>query len=62
MVHFTRKNSFKSKTNFFTKYIIAGLPHTQGIKGNSGNFQVIENLWETEGTLVYFLNSKKLRK
>ena len=50
MVHFTRKNSFKSKTNFFTKYIIAGLPHTQGIKGNSGSFQVIENLLETEGT------------
>ena len=30
-------------------YIITGLPHTQGIQGNSGNFQVEENLRETQG-------------
>ena len=45
-----------------------GLPHTQGtqgIQGNSGNFQVEENLRETQedsgnlGILIYFLNSGK---
>ena len=33
-------------------YIITGLQHTQGTQGiqeNSGNFQVIENLRETQG-------------
>ena len=39
-----------------------GLPHTQGIQGNSGNFQVEENLRETQGILIYYLNSGKLRK
>ena len=37
---------------------IAGLPHTQAtqrIQGNSGNFQVIENLRETLGILILFL-------
>ena len=32
--------------------VITGLPHTQGtqgIQGNSGNFQVEENLRETQG-------------
>ena len=29
-------------------HIGSGLPHTQGIQGNSGNFQVIENLRETQ--------------
>ena len=40
-----------------------GLPHTQGtqgIQGNSGNFQVEKNLRETQGDLVYLLNSGKL--
>ena len=39
-----------------------GLPHTQetqGIQGNSGNFQVEENLRETQGVFIYFLNSGK---
>ena len=40
----------------------AGLPHTQGILGNSGNFQVEKNLRETQLILIYFLNSGKLRK
>ena len=33
-----------------------GLPHTQGtqgIQGNSGNFQVGENLRETQGILIF---------
>ena len=34
-----------------------GMPHTQGIQGNSGNFQVEENLRETQEILNYFLNS-----
>ena len=40
-----------------------GLPHTQGtqgVQGNSRNFQVEENLRETQGILIYFLNSGKL--
>ena len=32
----------------------AGLPHT---RGNSGSFQVEEYLRETQGILIYFLNS-----
>ena len=31
---------------------LPGLPHTQG---NSGNFQVIENLRETQEILIFFL-------
>jgi len=38
------------------------LPHTQGIQGNSGNFQVEEKLRESQGILIYFLNSGKLRE
>ena len=38
---------------------MAGLPHTQGIQGNSGNFKVEANLRETQGILIYFLNSGK---
>ena len=38
-----------------------GLPHTQGIQGNSGNFKVEENLRKTQGILIYLLNSGKLR-
>ena len=37
----------------------SGLPHTQGIQGNSGNFQIEESLKETQGILTYFLNSGK---
>ena len=40
----------------------SGLPHTQGIQGNSGNFQIEENLRESQGILIYFLNSGKLRE
>ena len=39
-----------------------GLPHTQGtqvIQGNSGNFQVKEDLRETQRILINFLNSRK---
>ena len=49
--------------NFFKTSPLAelsGLPHTQGtqgIQGNSVNFQVEENLRETKGILIYFLNS-----
>ena len=38
--------------NCVGSFIFAGLPHTQGtqgIQGNSGNFQVEENLRETQG-------------
>ena len=38
----------------------SGLPHTQGtqgIQGNSGTFQVKENLRESQGILIYFINS-----
>ena len=37
--------------------VITGLPHiqgTQGIQGNSGKFQVEENLRETQGILFFF--------
>ena len=40
------------------------LPHTQGSQGKSGNFQVEENLRETQGILICFLtqgNSGKFR-
>ena len=40
----------------------SGLLHTQGTQGNSGNFQVKENLRETQGILIYFLNSGKFRE
>jgi len=35
------------------------LPHTQGIQGNSENFQVEENLREIQGILIF---SKKFRE
>ena len=34
--------------------INSGLPHTQGIQRNSRNFQVKENLRETQGILIDF--------
>ena len=40
--------------NYFVRN--AGLPHTQG---NSGNFQLIENLRETQGIFILFF---KLRE
>ena len=39
------------------KYTKTGLPHTQGtqrIQGNSENFQVEENLRETQGSFDFF--------
>ena len=47
------------QSNTVKKLLIAGLPHTQGtqgIQGNSGDFQVEENLRETQG------DSGKLRE
>ena len=32
----------------------AGLSHSQGTQGNSGNFQVIENIRETQGDFGKF--------
>ena len=43
----------------------AGLPHTkgtQGIQGNSRNFQVKENLRETQGILIFFYTQGNSRK
>ena len=39
-----------------------GLPNTQGIQGNSGNFQVGENLRETQGNSGNFDLFFKLRE
>jgi len=42
-----------------------GLPHTQGtqgIQGNTGNFQVVENLRETQGISGKFELFFKLRE
>ena len=41
---------------------ITGLPHTQGIQGNSGNFKVEENLKETQGISGNFNLFFKLRE
>ena len=41
---------------------MSGLPHTQGIQGNSGNFQVEENLRETQGISGNFDLFFKLRE
>ena len=47
--------------------VITGLPHiqgTQGIQGNSGKFQVEENLRETQGNsrnFDFFFNSGKFQ-
>ena len=46
----TAFNLIKSKTLLQ----FSGLSHTQGIQGNSGNFQVVENLRETQGDLRIF--------
>ena len=53
-------------------FIIPGLPHTQGIQENSGNFQFEENLRETQGNSGNFdlffrltkvlISSKKFRE
>ena len=45
-----------TKENLFN---VSGLPHTQGIQGNSWNFQVIENLRETQGILILFLELRE---
>ena len=49
-------------THIYFPWLISGLPHTQGIKVNSGNFHIEENIRETQGILIYFLNSGKLRE
>ena len=51
----------KYNQKLFYKYL-SGLPHTQGIQGNSGNFQVEENLRETSGISGNFDLYFKLRK
>ena len=53
-------NELSVLTSIYTLH--SGLPHTQGIQGISGNFQVEENLRESQGILIYFLNSGKLRE
>ena len=38
-------------------FYCTGSPHTRGIQriqGNSGNFQVVENLRETQGSFDFF--------
>ena len=42
--------------------INTGLPHTQGIQGNSGNFEVKENLRKTQGNSGNFDLFFKLRE
>ena len=42
--------------------MLTGLPHTQWIQGNSGNFQVEENLRETQGISGKFDLFFKLRE
>ena len=42
--------------------VFTGLPHTQGIQANSGNFQVEENLRETQGISGNFDLFFKLRE
>ena len=46
----------KEELSFLQRGNTTGLPHTQG---NSGNFHVEENLRETQGILIYILNSGK---
>ena len=57
----TTKKSYQQSNHVSTitivnsQLVVAGLPHTQrtqGIQGNSGNFQVEENLRETQGILI----------
>ena len=46
---------FRNKIIFIEVYSFfkgTGLPHNQGIQGNTGNFQVEENLRETQGILI----------
>ena len=31
--------------------VLTGLPQTQGVQGNSKNFQILENFKETQGEL-----------
>ena len=38
----------------------SGLPHTQGIQGNSGNFQLEKNLRETQGILFFFIKLSEI--
>ena len=54
-----RENEYRKKRKGKIR-IFTGLPHTQGIQGNSGNFQVIENLRETQGILILFLKLREV--
>ena len=50
-----KKDNYTTDTAYLKFRTKSGLPHTQGIQGNSGNFQVIENLRETQVILILFL-------
>ena len=39
-----------------------GLSHTQGIQGNSVNFQILENVKEIQGISIFVLNLEKLKE
>ena len=41
-------------------FFVTGLPHIQGIKGNSRNFQVEENHWETKRSIDFSINFKEV--
>ena len=51
-----------SQSRTHNRFLMTGLPHTQGIQGNSGNFQVEENLRETQGNSGSFHLFFKLRE
>ena len=45
---------YRDETSLSLPKACEGLPHTQGIQGNSGNFQFEENLRETQGIFDFF--------
>ena len=53
-------NELSVLTSIYTLH--SGLPHTQGIQGISGNFQVEENLRESQGNSGNFDLFFKLRE
>ena len=61
-VSLSHRNCVSLIKNCLNLLVFTGLPHTQRIQGNLGNFQVEENLRETQGILIYFFNSGKLKK
>ena len=46
----------EAKIKDFCNLLVTGLPQAHG---NSGNFQIIKNLRETQELLILFLNSRK---